>query len=108
MNYEAVSPRIIRHRADRLGDESKATMEQVNLINRINLARLVISPTFTFLPRERRGGIQKATRGESCDAQMWNSGGDLREWPRLRLTRANVSCTFSYWKIPTNGARKKR
>lgn len=26
---------------------------------------------------------------------MWNSGGDLREWPRSRLTRANVSYIFA-------------
>lgn len=39
--------------------------------------------------------LQHGAKAASCDAQMWNSGGDLREWLRSRLTRANVNYTFA-------------
>jgi len=38
---------------------------------------------------------------------MWNSGGDLREWPRSRLTRANISYTFATRKFRQMAREKK-
>lgn len=67
----------------------------VNLINRINFTGTVIRRTFTFL-RAKANGRRLVGEGEGeggCDIeQMWNSRGDLRKWPRSRLTRANVRC----------------
>lgn len=88
--------------------QSKATMEQVNLINRINLARIVISPTFTFLAREYEG-IQKATLGECCIVLRANV--EFRGWftwvAAITTNESQCQLYFRYWKIPANGTRKK-